>query len=105
LDENLETLRTDIFYISVNVILFPTYSLQDAEAHGAQKKISSYVALLEHNSLHPQRGAILLRYVACTADNAPYMLGKAFYEDMKGIRLVLREMTRVFIGTIVCESL
>ncbi|CAK8684544.1 EF-hand calcium-binding domain-containing protein 5-like isoform X3 [Clavelina lepadiformis] len=58
---------------------------KDADSHGNQKKISSYIALLEHNILHPHRGAVLLRYVACTPDNAPFMLGKAFYEDMRGI--------------------
>jgi len=48
--------------------------------------MSAYVALLEHNLLYPDRGEVLLRYVACTPDNSPFMLGKAFYEDMKGIR-------------------
>nr|CAB3241204.1 EF-hand calcium-binding domain-containing protein 5-like [Phallusia mammillata] len=58
---------------------------KDADAHGNQKKVSSYIALLEHNTLYPHRGGVLLRYVATTPDNAPYMLGKAFYEDMRGI--------------------
>lgn len=60
--------------------------LQDAEAHGNQKRISAYIALLENNNLHPSRGDLLLRYAACTPDNATFMLGKAFYEDMQGIR-------------------
>ena len=81
LTKSLGTGLRDIFLI--------IYTLQDAEAHGNQKKMSSYISLLEHNTLQPDRGAVFLRYVACTPDNAPFMLGKAFYEDMKGIRYVL----------------
>ena len=62
---------------------------QDADIHGNQKKVSASIGLLEHNTAQPARGAILLRYVACTNDNAHWMLGKAFYEDMKGIRYSL----------------
>lgn len=58
---------------------------KDAEAHGNQKRISAYIALLENNNLHPSRGDLLLKYAACTPDNAPFMMGKAFYEDMQGI--------------------
>ncbi|NXX47259.1 EFCB5 protein, partial [Tricholaema leucomelas] len=58
---------------------------QDAEAHGDNKKISSYIALLEENQLSPERGQILLHYVACTADDAPYVLNQILYKDMKGI--------------------
>ncbi|NWW47187.1 EFCB5 protein, partial [Pedionomus torquatus] len=58
---------------------------QDAEAHGDNKKISAYIALLEENQLSPERGQILLRYVACTADDAPYVLNKILYRDMKGV--------------------
>ncbi|XP_010220255.1 PREDICTED: EF-hand calcium-binding domain-containing protein 5 [Tinamus guttatus] len=58
---------------------------QDAEAHGDSKKISAYIALLEENQISPERGRILLRYVACTADDAPYVLNQILYRDMKGV--------------------
>uniref|UniRef100_A0A8C3CGA8 EF-hand calcium binding domain 5 n=1 Tax=Cairina moschata TaxID=8855 RepID=A0A8C3CGA8_CAIMO len=58
---------------------------QDAEAHGDNKKISAYIALLEENQLSPERGQILLRYVACTTDDAPYVLNQILYKDMKGV--------------------
>ncbi|XP_071431380.1 EF-hand calcium-binding domain-containing protein 5 isoform X2 [Pithys albifrons albifrons] len=58
---------------------------QDAEAHGGNKKISAYIALLEENQLCPERGQLLLRYVACTADDAPHVLNQVLYRDMKGI--------------------
>ncbi|NWW87930.1 EFCB5 protein, partial [Rhynochetos jubatus] len=58
---------------------------QDAEAHGDDKKISAYIALLEENRLSPERGQHLLRYVACTADDAPYVLNQVLHRDMKGV--------------------
>uniref|UniRef100_A0A8B9CL34 EF-hand calcium binding domain 5 n=1 Tax=Anser brachyrhynchus TaxID=132585 RepID=A0A8B9CL34_9AVES len=58
---------------------------QDAEAHGDNKQISAYIALLEENQLSPERGQILLHYVACTADDAPYVLNQILYKDMKGV--------------------
>ncbi|NXD81592.1 EFCB5 protein, partial [Halcyon senegalensis] len=58
---------------------------QDAEAHGDNKKISAYIALLEENRLSPERGQILLHYVACTTDDAPYVLNQILYKDMKGV--------------------
>nr|XP_009930358.1 PREDICTED: EF-hand calcium-binding domain-containing protein 5 [Opisthocomus hoazin] len=58
---------------------------QDAEAHGDNKKISAYIALLEENQLSPERGQILLHYVACTADDAPYVLNQILYRDMNGV--------------------
>ncbi|NXL94232.1 EFCB5 protein, partial [Alectura lathami] len=58
---------------------------QDAEAHGDNKKISAYIALLEENQLSPERGQTLLRYVACTTDDAPYVLNQILYRDMKGV--------------------
>ncbi|NXT01798.1 EFCB5 protein, partial [Jacana jacana] len=58
---------------------------QDAEAHGDNKKISAYIALLEENQLSPERGQTLLRYVACTTGDAPYLLNKMLYRDMKGV--------------------
>ncbi|XP_010013265.1 PREDICTED: EF-hand calcium-binding domain-containing protein 5, partial [Nestor notabilis] len=58
---------------------------QDAEAHGDNKKISAYIALLEENQLTPEQGQILLHYVACTADDAPYVLNQRLYRDMKGV--------------------
>lgn len=59
--------------------------LQDAEVHG-NKKISAHISLLEENRLLPDRGTILLRNVACTLDDAPFVLNKVLYQDMKGIR-------------------
>ncbi|XP_031209199.1 EF-hand calcium-binding domain-containing protein 5 isoform X1 [Mastomys coucha] len=57
---------------------------QDAEAHG-NKKISAHISLLEENILLPERGHVLLRNVACTLDDAPFVLNKVLYRDMKGI--------------------
>ncbi|XP_040605105.1 EF-hand calcium-binding domain-containing protein 5 [Mesocricetus auratus] len=57
---------------------------QDAEAHG-NKKISAHISLLEENLLLPNRGDVLLRNVACTLDDAPFVLNKVLYRDMKGI--------------------
>lgn len=58
---------------------------QDAEAHG-NKKISAHISLLEENILLPERGDILLKNVACTLDDAPFVLNKVPYRYMKGIR-------------------
>ncbi|XP_064250748.1 EF-hand calcium-binding domain-containing protein 5 isoform X2 [Passer domesticus] len=58
---------------------------QDMEAHGDNKKISAYIALLEEDQLSPEQGQVLLRYVACTADHAPYLLNQALHRDMKGV--------------------
>ncbi|NXD27129.1 EFCB5 protein, partial [Spelaeornis formosus] len=57
---------------------------QDVEAHGDNKRISAYIALLEENQLSPEQGH-LLRYVACTADDAPHLLNQVLHRDMKGI--------------------
>ncbi|XP_073091166.1 EF-hand calcium-binding domain-containing protein 5 isoform X2 [Manis javanica] len=57
---------------------------QDAEAHG-NKKISAHISLLEENLLLPERGNVLLRNVACTLDDAPFVLNRVLYRDMKGI--------------------
>ncbi|XP_067571442.1 EF-hand calcium-binding domain-containing protein 5 isoform X2 [Pseudorca crassidens] len=57
---------------------------QDAEAHG-NKKISAHISLLEENLLLPDRGNVLLRNIACTLDDAPFVLNKVLYRDMKGI--------------------
>ncbi|XP_039418842.1 EF-hand calcium-binding domain-containing protein 5 [Corvus cornix cornix] len=58
---------------------------QDMEAHGDNKRISAYIALLEENQLSPEQGQFLLRYVACTADDAPYVLNQVLHRDMKGV--------------------
>ncbi|NXI16659.1 EFCB5 protein, partial [Irena cyanogastra] len=58
---------------------------QDMEAHGDNKKFSAYIALLEENWLSPEQGQVLLRYVACTADDAPYILNQVLHRDMKGV--------------------
>uniref|UniRef100_H0WH95 EF-hand calcium binding domain 5 n=1 Tax=Otolemur garnettii TaxID=30611 RepID=H0WH95_OTOGA len=57
---------------------------QDADAHG-NKKISAHISLLEENQQLPDRGNVLLRNVACTLDDAPFVLNKVLYRDMKGI--------------------
>nr|XP_020136401.1 EF-hand calcium-binding domain-containing protein 5 isoform X2 [Microcebus murinus] len=57
---------------------------QDAETHG-NKKISAHISLLEENLLLPNRGNALLRNVACTLDDAPWVLNRVLYRDMKGI--------------------
>ncbi|NXA97722.1 EFCB5 protein, partial [Melanocharis versteri] len=53
---------------------------QDMEAHGNNKRISAYIALLEEN-----QEQVLLRYVACTADDAPYVLNQVLHRDMNGV--------------------
>ncbi|NWI74489.1 EFCB5 protein, partial [Dryoscopus gambensis] len=58
---------------------------QDMEAHGDNKRISAYIALLEENQLSLEQGQVLLRYVACTADDAPYVLNQVLHRDMKGV--------------------
>ncbi|NXF34989.1 EFCB5 protein, partial [Nyctibius bracteatus] len=64
---------------------------QDAEAHGDNKKISAYIALLEDNQLSPERGEFLLHYVACNADDVPYVLNQVLYRDMKGVSFAALE--------------
>lgn len=68
------------------VTRLPAFGCQDADAHGGSKKISASIALLEYNVLVPERGDVLLRYVACTEDDAPYVLNQVLYMDMKGVR-------------------
>ncbi|NXR60176.1 EFCB5 protein, partial [Rhadina sibilatrix] len=58
---------------------------QDMEAHGDNKRISAYIALLEENQLSPEQGQVCLRYVACTADDAPHVLNQVLHRDMKGV--------------------
>ncbi|KAL8619155.1 hypothetical protein ACOMHN_019427 [Nucella lapillus] len=58
---------------------------RDAEAHGGEKRISANIAMLEKNSTFPHRGDVLLRYTACTPEDAEYVLNKALYKDMKGV--------------------
>ncbi|KAK7087977.1 EF-hand calcium-binding domain-containing protein 5-like isoform X3 [Littorina saxatilis] len=58
---------------------------RDAEAHGGEKRISANIALMERNVKAPHRGDILLRYTACTPEDAEYVLNKALYKDMNGI--------------------
>ncbi|NWW29652.1 EFCB5 protein, partial [Panurus biarmicus] len=58
---------------------------QDMEAHGDNKRISAYIALLEENQLSPEQGQVCLHYVACTADDAPHVLNQVLHRDMKGV--------------------
>ncbi|XP_039613110.1 EF-hand calcium-binding domain-containing protein 5-like [Polypterus senegalus] len=50
---------------------------KDAETHGNGKNISASLALLE--------GPDRLRYVACTAEDAPYVLNKELRREDKGV--------------------
>ncbi|NXY84683.1 EFCB5 protein, partial [Alcedo cyanopectus] len=58
---------------------------QDAEAHGGNKKLSAYIALLEAKQLSEGQGQTQLHYVACTSEDAPYVLNQMLYRDMKGV--------------------
>ncbi|NXR76672.1 EFCB5 protein, partial [Pycnonotus jocosus] len=58
---------------------------QDMEAHGDNKRISAYIALLEENRLSPEQEQVCLRYVACTADDAPHVLNQVLHRDMQGV--------------------
>ncbi|XP_038670906.1 EF-hand calcium-binding domain-containing protein 5-like [Scyliorhinus canicula] len=55
---------------------------KDSEAHGENKKISSSIALLRRNNHRPERGEYFLHYVACTLEDAPFVLNQALYRDM-----------------------
>ncbi|XP_078278931.1 EF-hand calcium-binding domain-containing protein 5-like [Rhinoraja longicauda] len=55
---------------------------KDSEAHGGNKRLSSSIALLRHNYHKPERGDIFLHYVACTVEDAPFVLNQALYRDM-----------------------
>ncbi|XP_062887807.1 EF-hand calcium-binding domain-containing protein 5-like [Mobula hypostoma] len=55
---------------------------KDSEAHGDNKKVSSSIALLRRNFHRPERGEYFLHYVACTLEDAPYVLNQALYRDM-----------------------
>ncbi|XP_063812029.1 EF-hand calcium-binding domain-containing protein 5 isoform X2 [Pseudophryne corroboree] len=57
---------------------------KDAEAHGNNKKISANIALLEQSS-EGERWTEVLRYVACTSEDAIYLLNKTLNRDMKGV--------------------
>lgn len=60
---------------------------KDAEEHGKGKLINASVSMLENNDV-PEllyRGETLLRYVACTTDDIPYVLGKVLFRDMKTV--------------------
>ncbi|XP_075052984.1 EF-hand calcium-binding domain-containing protein 5 [Mixophyes fleayi] len=57
---------------------------KDAEAHGNNKKISANIAFLEQSSAG-ERWTEVLRYVACTSEDAIYLLNKTLNRDMKGV--------------------
>ena len=59
---------------------------RDAETHGNNKQISANIAMLEKNDVVPERGDVMLRYVAATPEDAGFVLGKALFRDMKSIR-------------------
>uniref|UniRef100_A0A8C5YTQ2 EF-hand calcium binding domain 5 n=1 Tax=Marmota marmota marmota TaxID=9994 RepID=A0A8C5YTQ2_MARMA len=72
--------------VSVEPVYTETFKTltQDAETHG-NKKISAHISLLEENELLPDRGSVLLRNVACTLDDASFVLNRVLYRDMEGI--------------------
>ncbi|CAI9575086.1 unnamed protein product, partial [Staurois parvus] len=57
---------------------------KDAEAHGNNKKISANIGLLEQSS-PGERWNEVLRYVACTSEDALYVLNKTLHRDMNGV--------------------
>ncbi|XP_077150398.1 EF-hand calcium-binding domain-containing protein 5 isoform X2 [Ranitomeya variabilis] len=57
---------------------------KDAEVHGNNKKISANIALLEQSS-ESQRWNEVLRYVACTSEDAIHVLNKTLTREMKGV--------------------
>ncbi|KAM9320330.1 EF-hand calcium-binding domain-containing protein 5 [Gastrophryne carolinensis] len=57
---------------------------KDAEAHGNNKTISANIGLLEQ-TLIGEKWIEALRYVACTSEDATYMLNKILHRDMKGV--------------------
>ncbi|XP_036624041.1 EF-hand calcium-binding domain-containing protein 5 [Trichosurus vulpecula] len=73
------------------VCLEPVYTAvfkaltEDAEIHSNKKKISAHISLLEENKTMPKRGKVLLRIVACTIEDAPFVLKQVLYRDMPGI--------------------
>ncbi|XP_046544063.1 LOW QUALITY PROTEIN: EF-hand calcium-binding domain-containing protein 5-like [Haliotis rubra] len=67
------------------LIEFLASSIEDAEAHGNNKRISANIAMLERNVHFPARGDVCLRYVASTPEDADYVLTKVLHKDMKGI--------------------
>ncbi|PIO27416.1 hypothetical protein AB205_0065730, partial [Aquarana catesbeiana] len=71
--------RLDSVYKAVFQALY-----KDAEAHGNNKKISANIGLLEQNS-PGERWNEVLRYVACTSEDALYVLNKTLNRDMKGV--------------------
>lgn len=60
---------------------------RDTEEHGKGKIISASVSMLENNDDASLlfRGEAVLRYVSCTMDDIPHVLGKVLYRDMKAI--------------------
>ncbi|XP_053561196.1 EF-hand calcium-binding domain-containing protein 5 [Bombina bombina] len=57
---------------------------KDAEAHGNNKKISANIGILEQSSTKKGSEEVL-RYVACTSNDAKYVLNKTLHRDMKGV--------------------
>ncbi|XP_018420978.1 PREDICTED: EF-hand calcium-binding domain-containing protein 5 [Nanorana parkeri] len=71
--------RLEVVYKAVFQALY-----KDAEAHGNNKKISANIALLEQSS-PGERWNEVIRCVACTSEDALYVLNKTLHRDMKGI--------------------
>ncbi|XP_064653184.1 EF-hand calcium-binding domain-containing protein 5-like isoform X4 [Lineus longissimus] len=58
---------------------------KDSETHGDGKKISVNIAMIEQNDVAPDRGRLMLKYVAATPEDAPFMIGTVMFKDMRGI--------------------
>nr|XP_033777128.1 EF-hand calcium-binding domain-containing protein 5 isoform X2 [Geotrypetes seraphini] len=58
---------------------------KDAEAHGNNKRISASIGLLEKDPQQGDESEVQLRYVACTSEDAPYVLNKTLHIDMQGV--------------------
>ncbi|CAJ0949204.1 unnamed protein product [Ranitomeya imitator] len=73
-----------IRYIQGLIHQLPGPEEDDAEVHGNNKKISANIALLEQSS-ESQRWNEVLRYVACTSEDAIHVLNKTLTREMKGV--------------------
>eukprot|EP00062_Callorhinchus_milii_P015406 gi/632965657/ref/XP_007899000.1/ PREDICTED: EF-hand calcium-binding domain-containing protein 5-like [Callorhinchus milii] len=58
---------------------------KDAEGHGENKKISASIALLKNNHHKPSKGDTFLHYVACTLDDANYVLNQGLYRTDRAV--------------------
>uniref|UniRef100_A0A8C5PZV0 EF-hand calcium binding domain 5 n=1 Tax=Leptobrachium leishanense TaxID=445787 RepID=A0A8C5PZV0_9ANUR len=57
---------------------------KDAEAHGSNKKISAHICLLEQSTVD-EKCTEVLRCVACTSEDASYVLNRTLHRNMKNV--------------------